>query len=85
MPTTTNTISDLREHLFETLAALKNPEKPMDLDRAKTIAEVAKVIVESAKAEVSFLATTGALNSTGFIPNPQAVPVPGERRLTAAK
>ena len=30
-----NSIDDLRTHLFDTLAALKDPEKPMDLDRAK--------------------------------------------------
>jgi hypothetical protein len=44
-----NKIDDLRNHLFETLEALKDDEKPMDLDRARAVAEVAKVIVESAK------------------------------------
>lgn len=79
----TNQISDLRDHLFDTLKALKDPEKPMDLDRARAVADVAKVLVDSAKVEVDFLRVTGALNSTGFLPNPQAVPT--ERRLTAAK
>lgn len=63
-----NTIDDLRTHLFETLKALKDPEKPMELDRARAIADVSKVIVESAKVEVDFLKVTGATQSTEFLP-----------------
>lgn len=54
-----NKIDDLRDHLFETLEALRDEEKPMDLDRAKAVTDVAKVIVESAKVEVAFLKVTG--------------------------
>jgi hypothetical protein len=64
-----NKIDDLRNHLFETLEGLKDEEEPMDLARARAIAEVAKVLVESAKVEVSFLKTTGALKSTDFMPS----------------
>lgn len=74
-----NKIDDLRNHLFETLEALKDEEKPMDLDRARAVADVARVIVESAKVEVAFLKTTGALSATGFIPD-EAPPPP--KRLT---
>lgn len=63
-----NKIDDLRNHLFETLEALKDEDKPMDLDRARAVAEVAKVIVESAKVEVNFLKVTGAIRSTNFLP-----------------
>lgn len=63
-----NKIDDLRNHLFETLEALKDEDKPMDLDRAKTIADVSRVIVESAKVEVDFLRVTGAARSTEFLP-----------------
>jgi len=63
-----NTIDDLRSHLFETLAALKDKDTPMELDRARAVADVAKVIVESAKVEVDFLKVTGAVKSTGFMP-----------------
>jgi hypothetical protein len=78
-----NKIEDLRNHLFETLEGLKDKDDPMDLARAKAVAEVAKVIVESAKVEVSFLKTTGALQSTGFLPmsNDEAPPA---RRLKGA-
>lgn len=64
-----NRIIDLRDHLFETLEALKDEEKPMDIARAKAIADVARVIVESAKVEVAFVKATGGINGTGFIPD----------------
>lgn len=63
-----NKIEDLRNHLFATLEALQDPETPMDLDRARAIAEVAKVVVESAKVEVAFVKATGAVQSTDFLP-----------------
>lgn len=72
MSGTRNKIEDLRNHLFETLEALRDPEKPMDLDRAKAVSEVSKVIIESAKVEVDFLRVTGAMAGSGFIPVDQA-------------
>lgn len=63
-----NRIDDLRNHLFETLEALKDEDNPMDLARARAVADVAKVIVESAKVEVDFLKVTGAVRSTNFLP-----------------
>jgi hypothetical protein len=63
-----NKIDDLRNHLFETLEALKDEEKPMDLARARAIADVSRVIVDSAKVEVDFLKVTGGIRSTGFLP-----------------
>jgi hypothetical protein len=71
---TKNKIDDLRNHLFETLEALKDDEKPMDIDRAKAIADVARVIVESAKVEVDFLKVTGAAKSTNFLPDADEQP-----------
>ena len=64
-----NKIEDLRDHLFATLEDLRDPEKPMELDRAKTIAEVGKVIIDSAKAENEFLRVTGHIKGSGFIPD----------------
>lgn len=64
-----NKIDDLRNHLFETLEALRDEENPMELDRARTVADVARVIVESAKVEVDMLKATGGTNVTGFIPD----------------
>ncbi len=71
-----NRIEDLRNHLFETLEALRDEEKPMELARASEIANVARVIVDSAKVEVSFLKVTGALRATNFIPLVEEVDAP---------
>lgn len=62
-----NKIEDLRNHLFETIEALKDGS--MELDKAKTIKQVADSIIESAKTEVDFLKTLGGIGEgTGFIP-----------------
>lgn len=63
-----NKIEDLRNHLFSALEALQDPDAPMDLDRAKTIADVAQVLINSAKVEVDFIRATGGTGS-GFIEN----------------
>ncbi len=62
-----NKITDLRDHLFETIEQLKDVENPMDIERAKAIANVAKVIVESAKVEVKFLEAIGQEAHTDFM------------------
>ena len=61
-----NKIEDLRNHLFVTIESLLDKDEPMDIERAKAVAEVAQVIVNSAKVEVDFIAKTGAVGS-GFI------------------
>jgi len=70
-----NKMTDLRNHLFATLEALQDKEDPMEIDRAKAIADVAKVLVDSAKVEVAFIAATdGEARSTGFIESERALP-----------
>lgn len=63
-----NKIDDLRNHLFATIEALSDPDKPMDLDRAKAIADVAQVIINSAKVEVDYINKVGGIG-TNFISN----------------
>ncbi len=63
-----NKINDLRDHLFATLEALQDEKEPMDLDRARAIADVAQVIINSAKVEVDFLKATGRAEGTDIIP-----------------
>jgi hypothetical protein len=58
-----NKMEDLRDHLFEVIEQLKDEEKPMDIDRAKAVAEVASKIIDSAKVEVDYLRVTGAIES----------------------
>lgn len=69
-------LEDLRNHLFETLDSLRNEEKPMDLDRARTIAEVAQAIINSAKVEVDFLRVTGQKSQSEFLPAAPPLPAP---------
>lgn len=78
-----NKIEDLRNHLFETLESLKDDEKPMDLERARAIADVGRVLIESAKVEVDFLKVTGGIRSTGFLPEEDEAPA--RPRLNAVK
>jgi hypothetical protein len=68
-----NTIGDLRDHLFETLEALRDDEKPMDIARAKAVADVAKTIIDTGKLEVDFMKATGGVSGSGFIPDETAV------------
>lgn len=62
-----NKLVDLRNHLFATLEALQDEEKPMDIERARTVAEVGQVIVNSAKVEVDFLRVTGQQRGSEFL------------------
>lgn len=79
-----NKIEDLRNHLFETLEALKDDEKPMDIARAKAVADVARVIVDSAKVEVEFVKATSSAKGTGFLPE-ETEQVPPQRRIAPVR
>jgi hypothetical protein len=80
-----NKIEDLRNHLFATLEELRDKDSPMELDRAKTIAEVAQQIIQSAKVEVDFIRVTGSKGS-GFIPEEApSLPSPAEPRKIVHK
>jgi hypothetical protein len=62
-----STITDMREHLMQTLADLRNREQPMDVERARAVAQVASVLVDSAKVEVDYIRATGASGDSLFI------------------
>lgn len=76
-----NKIQDLRDHLFETLEALKDKENPMPIERAAAIADVAQVIVNSAK--VDALKLTDGVGASEFIPSLREIGVVprGPKRL----
>ncbi len=69
-----NKMTDLRNHLFATLEALQDEDKPMDIERAKAICQVCSVLVASAKVEVDFINAVGGNSSTGFIESQPALP-----------
>lgn len=56
----------LREKLGETLDALLDKQNPMDLDRAKVVADVAQVMINIAKVEIDHMKVSGG-DGTGFI------------------
>ena len=81
--TTSPHINTLREHLLATLADLRNRETPMEPDRARAVAQVASVLVDSAKVEVEYLKATGQ-DRAGFLEEPPtALPAPGSDTPTA--
>jgi hypothetical protein len=65
-----HTIDELRDHLFATIQGLRDPDKPLDIERAKAVAEVAQTIINSAKVEVDHMRVSGRSESTGFIAPP---------------
>lgn len=61
-----NKLSDLRDHLFETLEALKDKESPMEIARAKAIADVAQTIINSATVEVKAMSAMNQSDTSDF-------------------
>ncbi|ARU87086.1 hypothetical protein [Pseudomonas sp. M30-35] len=47
-----NKVEDLRNHLFATIEGLLDKDEPLDIERAKAVAQVGSVMVEMAKVEV---------------------------------
>jgi hypothetical protein len=80
-------ISALRAHLFAALAGLSDKENPMDIERAKAIADVGQVIINTAKVEVEHIKAVGGKGS-GFIPSlaapPQNPPARGQSPFSLA-
>ena len=56
------TVADLREHLFATLAGLR--EGTMTVETARAISEVSQTIINSAKVEVEYARVTESASST---------------------
>lgn len=63
---TTPHINTLRTELLATLADLRNRDTPMEPDRARAIAQVASVLVDSAKVEVDYIKATNQ-DTSSFI------------------
>jgi hypothetical protein len=63
MTTASHSINDLREHLMQTLAALRDRDNPMDIDRARAIGTVASVLVDTARVETEYLRLAGGAST----------------------
>lgn len=73
-------ITQMREHLMATLASLRDRENPMEPDRARAVAQVAGVLMDSAKVEIEYIKATGADRSDFLEPeatNP-SLPAPND-------
>jgi hypothetical protein len=79
-----NDINALRDHLFATIEALRDKDNPMDIERAKAIAEVSGRIIDSAKVEVQFLDVAGKKTATTFLEPKAPLPPPGPGLLRLA-
>jgi hypothetical protein len=67
-----NKISDLRDHLFASLERIDDdsltPEEiRAEVDKAKAVAQIGSVIINSAKVEIDFIKATGRIDSASEI------------------
>ncbi|MCB9245954.1 MAG: hypothetical protein H6606_05940 [Flavobacteriales bacterium] len=74
-----NKIQDVRNILIEQMEKLNDPDTIVDMERVKQINEIGKTLVESAKAEASFLKAVrmGSAMSrgdhSGFVPTSKQI------------
>ncbi len=73
-----NTLNDLHNHLFETLESLKDDEKPMDIDRAKAVCQVADRLIASAKVELQFMELMDGKGPSAFFNRKQLSQTAGQ-------
>ena len=82
-----NTLSDLRDHLFATMEALTDKDKPMEVDRAHAICGVAEAIINTAKVEVKAMEALGIepagqfFGSTKLLPRETRWPKPTSKAV----
>ena len=67
-------IDQVRQSLLDTLADLRNRDQPMDIERAKAVAQVASVLVDTAKVENEYLKLTGQDRSNFLETSPDGAP-----------
>ena len=63
-----NDIEALRNHLFDTLTALKDQNAPMEVARARAICEVAERITDTARVELDLMNITKQRVASSFLP-----------------
>lgn len=73
-----NKIEDVRNHLFMALERLNDTDEPLtkeELERAKAIADLSQVIINSAKIEVDYMKATKRKTGSGFIPEGEVLQI----------
>ncbi|KKL72753.1 hypothetical protein LCGC14_2081770 [marine sediment metagenome] len=76
-----NKLVDLRNHLFATLEGLQDEEKPLDVDRAMAVSDVAQKIINTGKLELHLLDLVGQRARSEFLGLPAPEP-PTKRELS---
>lgn len=66
MSINSNDITELRTHLFDTIREMRQPGA--DIERARTVADLAQTVINSVKVEIEHMKITGG-NGSGFIPD----------------
>lgn len=63
-----NNMLDLRNHLFEVIERLKDPqpETPMDIPTASAIVDVARTLIESARVENQYIELQVKMHPNGM-------------------
>lgn len=62
-----NKLEDLRNHLFAALEGLADDEKPMEIERARAIGDLAQTAINIGKLEVEFMKVNGQAPLGGFL------------------
>lgn len=65
-------INEVRQSLLDTLKDLRSKEQPMDIERAKAVATVASVLVDTARVENDYLKITGQ-DKSNFLALPTGI------------
>jgi hypothetical protein len=69
-----NKLSDLRDHLFESIEMLKSGE--MEIDKAQAINGLAQTLVASAKVEVDYIKQVGGISDRSDFIEGSSAPAP---------
>lgn len=74
-------MTDVRDHLIAAMEKLHDGD--MEVAQAKAMAEIGKVLVESAKAEVDFIKATGMITKgSGFVNMEGIIDEPEQKQIT---
>lgn len=60
-----NNVNELRKILFESIRGVK--DGTLDIEKAKAVADMSQVIINSAKIEVDYIKATGGVSGSTFL------------------
>ena len=64
-----NNVNELRQILFESIRGVK--DGTLDIEKAKAVADMSQVIINSAKIEVDYIKATGGVSGSTFLTDGQ--------------